>query len=111
MGLHAGDLRHGRTDRALELSAISCASSSDSRPGSLTCSDSSVRPSTSISVRLCTSRTREHGERCGDVRALAKIRGVLDRLDVDDDVRLGQRPADRRLDRIRRGMALSHCRP
>ena len=83
--LHAGDLRDRAADRPLELARrSSCASSSDRSPGSFRCSESSVRPSTSTSVMLCTSRTPRHRDR-GGVRALAQRR-VLERLDVDDDV-------------------------
>src|SRR5581483_4847553 len=43
---------------ASSCSATWCASSSESLPGSFTCSESSVRPPTSSSVMLWTSRTR-----------------------------------------------------
>ena len=82
----------------------SCASSSDRSPGSFTCSDSSVRPSTSTSARLCTSRTR--GTPTAAACARSRRSRVLDRLDVHDDVRVRQRALDRRLDRVGRGVPL-----
>jgi len=53
-------------------------------------------------VHLAHARHRDRG--C--VRALADAR-VLERLDVDDDVAARKRALDRRLDRVRGGMALS----
>ena len=70
-------------------SAISCASSSDSSPGSLRCSESSVRPSTSTSAS-CAPRApaaRASAAACARSRSVASSM----RLDVDDDVGFGQR--------------------
>ncbi len=69
-------------------SAIACASSSGSSPGSLTWSESSVLPSTSTSARLCTSRTLRQRRAQRRERAHAG-RVSSQRLDVDDDVGFG----------------------
>ena len=58
-------------------------------PGSFRCSDTSVRPSSSRTLMLCTSRTRGDAER-GGLRAIADARRLL-RLDVHDDVASRQR--------------------
>ena len=63
-------------------------------------------PSTERTLTLCTSRTRGTAER-GGVRALAHVGLALERLDVDDDVRLGQRVLHRLLDRVGRRVALA----
>ena len=80
-------------------SATSCASSSDSSPGSLRCSESSVRPSDVHQrdvVHLPHPRHRDRRR----VHALPQRR-VLLRFDVDDDVGVRQRTLDRLLDRVR----------
>ena len=85
-------------------SATACASSSDSSPGSLRWSDSSVRPVDVDERDVVHLAHPRHADR-GRVRALAQRR-VLERLDVDDDVGVRQRALDRRLDRVRGSMPL-----
>ena len=76
----------------------SCASTSVMSPGSLTCSESSVRPSTSTRVTLWISRTPGTAAAAACARSRRSLSSR--RLDVDDDVASRQRPLDRRLDRV-----------
>ena len=87
-------------------SAISCASSSESSPGSFRWSESSVCPSSETTLRLWISRTRGTRQR-RRVRALAQRRLALPRLDVDDDVDPGQRALERLLDPVGRRVPLA----
>ena len=74
-------------------SAIACASSSGSSPGSFRCSDSSVAPSSVTRLRLWISRTRGDAER-GGVGSLAQRLLARLGLDVDDHVAARQRALD-----------------
>ena len=69
-----------------------------------------MRPSIVRTLTLWTSRTLRHVER-GHLRTLADL-GLARRLrlDVDDDVRLGERPPDRILDGVCGGVPLRDSR-
>ena len=75
-----------------------------SSPGSFRWSETTLRSSTSSTMMLWISRTR--GTRARGARPLVQRDLVGGRLDVDDDVALGQRALNRRLDGVRRRVAL-----
>ena len=89
--------------------ATSWASSSGSSPGSLRCSETSVEPPTRSDAQVVDLAHARDPLRRGQ-RPLAQGGLVLLRLDVDDDVAVGQRPVHRVLDRVRRGVALADRR-
>ena len=105
MRLHGVYAGHRVLDRPLDVAAMRCASSSGRSPGSFRWSETSVRPSTRSTATLWISRTLRDLHR-GGVGEFPGHRILDRRLDVDDDVRLGQRALDRRLDGIGRGMPL-----
>ena len=67
-------------------------------------------PFTSSTVRLCSSRTCEHGERRGQ-DTFAKCRVAALGFDVHDDVDPRKRVVQRVLDAVRRGVPLTDGRP
>ena len=93
-------------DRLLDLARDARAPPrATSSPGSFRCSETSVRPSTSQHADVVDLAHARHAIAAACAQ-LARDRVLVGRLDVDDDVRLRQRPLDRRLDRVRGGVPL-----
>ena len=89
--------------------ATSCASSSGSSPGQLQVKRDLGRIADAEHAQVVDLAHARDALRRRE-RALAKGRLVLLRLDVDDDVAVGQRPVHRLLDRVGRRVALADRR-
>ena len=87
-------------------SAIACASSSGSSPGSFTCSESSVRPSTSTSDEVVHLAHLPHADR-GRVRPLAQVASPASGSTCTTTSASGSARLDRRLDRVGGRVALA----
>ena len=107
MGLHRSDLGDGVDDRALDL-LRNLGGLVEREVGSSRWSEISTSPPSETMLRLWISRLAARTS-----RRRARSRSATPfapRLDVDDDVAAGERLFELRLDAVRDGVALTHCR-